>query len=70
MMCHAQHCYSQIGKVYECVPRCAIDKFVDLCLVCHISKPQTTRAPLKPIISSGFITRGQVDILFLNGIIE
>ena len=25
----------QVGKIYECVPRCAIDKFVELCLACH-----------------------------------
>ncbi len=51
----------EVGKLDECVPRSAIDKYVSLCLVCHIRKPQTTRAPLKPIISSGFMTRGQVN---------
>lgn len=50
----------EVGKLYDCVPRSAIDKYVSLCLVCHMRKPQTTRAPLKPIISSGFMTRGQV----------
>ena len=60
--CHKQRqsFLLQISKMYECIPRCAIDKFVELCLVCHTSKPQNTRAPLKPIISSGFMTRGQV----------
>ena len=57
----------QIGKLYECVPRSAIDKFVELCLACHTRKPQNTRGPLKPIISSGFMTRGQV--LCINSII-
>lgn len=50
----------QVSKLYECLPRSAVDKFVQLCVVCHSSKPQTTRAPLKPIVSSGFMSRGQV----------
>ena len=50
----------QVGKLYDYVPRSAIDQFVALCFDCHVRKPQTTRAPLKPIISSGFMTRGQV----------
>ena len=41
---------AEVGKVYECVPRSAIDKFVSLCLVCHMRKPQTTQAPLRPIM--------------------
>ena len=56
---------AEVSKLYDCVPRSAIDKYVSLCLVCHIRKPQTTRAPLKPIISSGFMTRGQVRNLFI-----
>ena len=35
--------------MYECLPKAACDKFVELCLVCHSQKPQTTRAQLKPI---------------------
>ena len=46
--------------MYDCLPRAASEKFVQLCAVCHSNKPQTTRAPLKPILSSGFMTRGQV----------
>ena len=38
--------------------RSAVDKFV--CLLCHARKPQSTSTPLRPIISSGFMTRGQV----------
>ena len=52
---------AEVGKLFECVPRSAIDMYVALCLVCHMWKPQTTRAPLKPIVSSGFMTRGQVN---------
>ena len=53
----------QVSKLYDCVPRSAIDCFVELCFVCHVRKPQTTRGPLRPIISSGFMTRGQVHLL-------
>ena len=56
---------AEVSKLYDCVPRSAIDKFVSLCLVCHMRKPQTTRAPLKPIISSGFMTRGQVHTILM-----
>ena len=52
---------AEVGKLFECVPRSAIDKYVALYLVCHMRKPQTTRGPLKPIVSSGFMTRGQVN---------
>ena len=50
----------KISKLYGCIPRSAVDKFVQLCLLCHARKPQSTRAPLRPIISSGFMRRGQV----------
>ena len=52
---------AEVEKLFECVPRSAIDKYVALCLVCHMQKPQTTRGPLKPNVSSGFMTRGQVN---------
>ena len=42
---------AEVGKLYDCVPRSAVDKFVSLCLVCRLRKRQTTRAPLKPILS-------------------
>ena len=41
----------EVGKLYDCVPRSAIDKYVSSCLVCHMRKPQTARAPLKPIVT-------------------
>ena len=56
----------ELGKLYDCVPRSAVDKYVSLCLMCHMRKPQTTRAPLKPILSSGFMTRGQVQKLIAS----
>ena len=50
----------KISKLYECIPRSAVDKFVQLCLLCHARKPQSNRAPLRPFISSGYMTSGQV----------
>ena len=43
----------QVTKMHDCLPRAASEKFVQLCAVCHSNKPQATRAPLKPILSSG-----------------
>ena len=59
-------CAVQVGKLYDGVPRSAIDHFVELCFICHVRKPQTTRAPLRPIVSSGFMTRGQVHHMWLG----
>jgi len=49
--------------VYECVPWAAIDHFIQLCVVCNAPKPQNTRVPLKPIVASGFMSRGQVCVI-------
>ena len=51
--------------MYECLPRAACEPFVKLCLFFHAHESQTTRAPLKPILSSGFMTRGQVHRRFM-----
>ena len=55
---------AEVGKLFESVPRSAIDMYVALCLVCHMWKPQT---PLKPIVLSGFMTRGQMKGSFEDG---
>ena len=52
--------YEQIAKMYECLPRSAVDKYIEFCIICHARKPQTCRAPLRPILASGFMCRGQV----------
>ena len=49
--------------MYECVPRATIDHFIQLCVVCRARKPQNTRAPLKQIVASGFMCRGQIDLI-------
>ena len=50
----------QISACYECLPRSAVQKFVSLCPLCSTQKVQHNQAPLKPIIASGFMSRGQV----------
>ena len=54
---------AQVASCYECLPRSVVRHFVNLCEVCSLQRPQRNQAPLKPIISSGFMTRGQVCIV-------
>ena len=35
-----------VSMLYECLLRSAMDKFVQLCVMRHTSKPQSTRAPM------------------------
>ena len=35
---------AEVGKLFECVPRSAIDKYVVLYLVCHMRKPDNKRS--------------------------
>ena len=51
---------AQVASCSECLPRSVVQHFVNLCEVCSLQRPQRNQAPLKPIISSGFMTRGQV----------
>ena len=45
-ICTKKTLLDEVAKLYDCVPRSEVDKFMSLCLVCHLRKPQTTRAPL------------------------
>ena len=57
---------AEVGKLFECVPRSAIDRHVALCLVCHMWKLQSARAPLKPIVSSGFMAAGLRHLVWIS----
>ena len=46
--------------MYEGLPREAAQYFCNTCHICQLKQPQNCTAPLKPIISSGFLTRCQV----------
>ena len=52
--------FIQVSSSYDCLPRSVVQEFIWLCEVCELQKPQRNQAPLKPIISSGFMSRGQV----------
>ena len=52
--------FVQVSSCYDCLPHSVVQQFETLCDACGLQKPQKNQAPLKPIISSGFMTRGQV----------
>ena len=51
----------QLQTCYRYVPRSVVQKYVSLCPTCQLKKPQSVKAPLKPIIANGFLSRLQVD---------
>ena len=50
----------QINEVYANVPRVAIERFIKNCVTCSEKCVQLKKAPLKPIIQTGFLQRIQV----------
>lgn len=54
------------GQYY--IPRAFVEKFVDLCDVCHsaVAFPRKGIA-VKPIVSSQYLSRGQVDLVDFQG---
>ena len=62
-ICHFKTVIQQTFKVsasFVCVIRSALQRFSNVCSVCCPQRPQRNKAPLRLIISSGFMTRGQV----------
>ena len=51
--------YSQ----YHGITRSYIQEFCTTCPVCQLSQPQSTRAPLKPIVECEFLNRLQMDLI-------
>ena len=50
-----------MSATYACLPRSAVQAFVNMCPTCSMQKLQQNCDPLKPIIIvSGFMSRGQV----------
>ena len=49
--------------MYYGVPRSVVVKFTMMCPTCQLRQPQQTRAPLKPIIANGFMSRLQVELM-------
>ena len=50
----------QLQTCYRYVPRSVVQKYVSLCTTCQLKKPRSVKAPLKPIITNGFLSRLQV----------
>ena len=53
----------QVQSRYEGIPRCVVQDACRTCPVCLMSVKQTNSAELKPILSSGFLTRAQIDLI-------
>eukprot|EP00731_Ephydatia_muelleri_P013704 Em0007g1014a len=54
---------AEVQKTYDCLPREAVQYFCNTCSICQLKQPQNSTAPLRPIVSSGFLTRCQIDLI-------
>ena len=52
-----------VEQRYFGIPRTYVQEFCRTCPTCQLRTPQTSRAPLKPIIESEFLSRVQVDLI-------
>ncbi|XP_038075930.1 uncharacterized protein LOC119743585 [Patiria miniata] len=55
--------YNKIKESYTGVPEKAVEKYIQLCLDCQLSKQQVEQAPIMPIVSKDFMERGQLDLV-------
>ena len=56
-------CLPWVQKQYFGIPRPAVQQFVKTCVICACKTPQMSVATVKPIISPGFMRRGQIDLI-------
>ena len=47
------------------LPRSVVQKYVSLCTTCQLKKPQSVKAPLRPILAKAFLSRLQVSIFLM-----
>ena len=52
-----------VQKQYYGITRSYVQEFCTTCPTCQLSQPQTTKAPLKPIIENNFLQRLQMDLI-------
>ena len=52
--------------MYYGIPRSVVKKFSSMCPTCLLHQPQITKPPLQPIIANGFLSRLQVNLIFLQ----
>ena len=65
-LCNPNFC-CQISETYGNIPRQAVAAYMSNCLTCALKGMQLKKAPLKPIISSGFLQRLQVAFRMTRG---
>ena len=53
----------RIKKQYFGIPRSIIQEYCRCCPVCQLNQPQTTKAPLRPIVHKDFLERIQIDLI-------
>ena len=51
---------TQVMTIYYGILRSVVLKFTSMCTTCQLRQPQAVKAPLKPIIAHGFLSRLQV----------
>ena len=60
--------FDKVGSLYSHISRKIVEEFVRICPTCNTNKSQITRAPLQPIISSGFWQRMQIDLVDMKSV--
>ena len=58
--------HSNVSREYDYIPRSVVTAFSSLCPTCSTKTTQTIIPPLKPIISTGFWSRLQIDLIDLR----
>lgn len=53
----------QVQKQYVGITRPCVKEFIKSCLICACKTPQTSVSTVKPILSPGFMKRGQLDLI-------
>ncbi|XP_057295049.1 KRAB-A domain-containing protein 2-like isoform X1 [Hydractinia symbiolongicarpus] len=55
--------FEKIARTYDNVTRDAVGAYIKLCTTCCLKSSQIKKAPLKPIITTGFLQRVQIDLI-------
>ena len=58
--------HSNVSREYDYIPGSCVIAFSSLCPTCSTKTTQTIIPPLKPIISTGFWSRLQIDLIDLR----
>ena len=58
--------HKNVSREFDYISRSVVDAFISLCPTCNLKTTQTIIPPLKPIISSGFWSRLQIDLIDLR----